>query len=100
MSTGKQFEYIVRFLARTMPFWSREFLCSYICKIHTSIELAFVTQSQYKLFSSTCNQDVVMSILQSHSNLLKRYYESSEAAKIAFMFNLKVGMSLLSCESD
>ena len=41
-----------------------------------------------------------MSILQSHSNLLIRYYENSEATKIAFMFNLKVGMSLLSCESD
>ena len=41
-----------------------------------------------------------MSILQSHSILLKRYYGKSEATKIAFMFNLKVGMSLLSCESD
>ena len=36
--TAKHFEYIVRFMAKTMPFWSREFLCSYISKIRMTIE--------------------------------------------------------------
>ena len=41
-----------------------------------------------------------MKILQGYRNLLKRYYEQTEATKLVFMFNLKVGMSLLSCESQ
>ena len=90
---------VMVFLARTLPFWTREFMCTQIEMFNQAFVTAIGTKEASNPLNQPHNEGHRNILLNNYHMLLRRYYVNRKHTKMLNYVNSMVGCSLLKLEN-
>ena len=83
------------FLARTMPFWHREFLCTQLSVFSDKFLAAMATRKNSNPLNQPHERGHLNILINNYHSILRRYYVHRRHTKMLNYLNSLIGCSLL-----
>lgn len=86
---------VLAFLSRTMPLWTRHFMCSYIKRVDQAYLAALGAEGKGAPFGVAVTRAQINITTAAYHMLLRRYYVNRQHHNMVNYLNLQIGSTLL-----
>ena len=98
-TTVEHISFVMIFLATSMPFWTREFMCTHMMKFVDKFQAAMGTTQASNPLTLQHTRGHINILINNYHTFLRRYFVARKHQKMVNYANSLIGCSLLSLEN-